>query len=363
MSDRWTEILPAADALMRQGVAEGVFPGAVLHVSREGHTIFTRAYGVAHRASGRPVTEATVFDLASLTKPLATTLAVMALIHDRRLGLEDRLGGLLPGWEETDKACITIRQLLCHRAGFPAWQPYYETLRTLPPPDRTRALHTLLRDELLHAPPDAQALYSDLDFMVLQAVVERRAGCRLDHWLQQAVYGPLGVRELFFVECGRPRPPKAFAATEDCPWRGYVLEGEVHDDNAFVLGGVAGHAGLFGTAAAVAHLLGLLWAALQGVTVAPPLERELLEVFVTRQAGSDWALGFDTPAAQSSSSGRFFPARSIGHLGFTGTSFWMDLERGLAVVLLTNRVHPQRSNQRIRAFRPALHDAVLEALA
>lgn len=352
----------AVDALMRKGLEAGVFPGAVLQVSREGVTVFGRAYGVANLATASPVSLHTLFDLASLTKPLATTLGVMALIQERRLSLESRLGDLLPGWEGTDKAPLDLRHLLSHRAGFPAWRPYFESLRALAPSDRHGAWLARLREESLLAAPGLSPVYSDLDFMVLQAVVEQVSGRRLDAWLQGAVYEPLGMDDLLFVDLRRGPPDRHFAATEDCPWRGRVLEGEVHDDNAFVLGGVAGHAGLFGTAGAVTNLLALLWAALVGAPAPAPLDRALLEEFVTRQGDSDWALGFDTPSASRSSSGRYFPRRSIGHLGFTGTSFWMDLERGLAVVLLTNRVHPSRDNQRIRDFRPALHDRVMERL-
>jgi CubicO group peptidase (beta-lactamase class C family) len=362
MTHRRIPDMRPVDALMRRGLEEGVFPGAVLQVSRQGATIFARAYGVANLATGRPVTLRTLFDLASLTKPLATTLGVMALLQDRRLSLETRLGELLPGWGETDKAAVTLRHLLSHQSGFPAWQPYFESLRALAPSVRPGALLAMLRDEPLLADPGAQPLYSDLDFMILKAVVEKVAGCRLDDWLQRAVYDPLGAVDLLFVDLERGRPDREFAATENCPWRGRILEGEVHDDNAFVLGGVAGHAGLFGTAGAVADLLTLVWQGLMGEPVPRPLDHALLEEFVTRQGHADWALGFDTPSASRSSSGRFFPRRSIGHLGFTGTSFWMDLERGLAVVLLTNRVHPSRSNQRIRDFRPALHDSVMERM-
>ncbi|MGD9097512.1 MAG: serine hydrolase, partial [Desulfobacterales bacterium] len=284
------------------------------------------------------------------------------LIQSDRLSLEDRLGDVAEVFAPSEKAGIRIRQLLSHQSGFPAWRPYFEILRRQPPAARGSLWRQMLAGEPLAYRPGEQTLYSDLDFMALQIVVEARAGQRLDQYAARELYQPMGLRDLFFTDTALPPLPRSFAATEQCPWRGRVLKGHVHDDNAFALGGVAGHAGLFGTAAAVADLLDLLLAAVKRPQPDQVLDAAQLRRFFQRQPSSDWTLGFDTPAATGSSSGRHFSASTVGHLGFTGTSFWMDLDREVFVVLLTNRIHPSRTSEGIKAFRPLIHDRIMEVL-
>ncbi|MGD9251139.1 MAG: serine hydrolase domain-containing protein [Desulfobacterales bacterium] len=347
----------------REALNGGVFPGAVVLVQDADGRRWIEAYGVADSATGEAARPDTVFDLASLTKPLCTALAVMQLIASGRLSLEDRLGDVLASFSATDKADILIRHLLSHQAGFPAWRPYFEILREKPMAERREVLISLLVNEPLEATPGAVSLYSDLDFLVLQIVVETLSGRHLDHYAAEKIYRPLGLAaDLFFTSTRVSPPPRAFAATENCPWRGRVLKGHVHDDNAYSLGGVAGHAGLFGTATAVGDLLSALLTAYRRSSVAGVFDPDLVRLFFKRCPPSDGALGFDTPAARDSSSGRYFSPNTVGHLGFTGTSFWMDLDRGIVVVLLTNRVHPSRANEDIRAFRPVIHDQIMAAL-
>ncbi len=198
--------------------------------------------------------------------------------------------------------------------------------------------------------------------MLLRRVVEAVGGLRLDRFAARRVYRPLGLEDLFFVDLNRPAVPREFAATEVCPWRGFLLEGQVHDENAWCVGGVDGQAGLFGTAGAVGVLLSALMAAFEGRDGAGPFDAGRVRELLSPGRPGARALGFDTPSAQGSSSGNRFSPRTVGHLGFTGTSFWIDLDRRVAVVLLTNRVHPSRANDRIRAFRPGIHDAVMDAL-
>jgi len=360
------ESLPSApaavDRLMRQALAHGVFPGAVLLAACGGQRLVHAAYGTANLYTQRPMTTVTLFDLASLTKPLATTLAVMLLCQRGGLSLDQRLPTVLPAVSDSDKSDITIAQLLSHTSGLPAYRPYFRLLATLPRPERRPRLHQLLvREPLLH-PPGARVLYSDLDFMLLEWVVETVARRRLDGFLAQEVYGPLQAAPLFFIDRERPVPEGAYAATEECPWRGRLMEAEVHDENAHVLGGVAGHAGLFGSAAAVQELVEELLAAYHGHPPARLFKADVVRRFWQPLPGGDKALGFDLPSVTHPSCGGFFPPNSIGHLGFTGTSFWVHLERRATVVLLTNRVHPTRDNTAIRQFRPAIHDAVMEAI-
>lgn len=347
---------------MRQALTDGVFPGAVLLAARGGEVLVHAAYGTANLYNHQPVTLATVFDLASLTKPLATTLAVMLLYQQGRLDPDERLPAVLPAAAHGDKRHITIAQLLAHTSGLPDYRPYYRQIALLPESERRLRLRQFLLDEPLLHPPGARVLYSDLDFMLLEWIVEAAAGQQLDRFLAEHVYAPLQVTALFFIDRKRPVPPAAYAATEHCAWRDRLLEAEVHDENAYALGGVAGHAGLFGTAAAIHTVLAELLAAYHGQPAAKLFRSDVVRRFWQPVPGSGKALGFDLPSADHPSCGHFFPSDSIGHLGFTGTSFWIHRIQQLSVVLLTNRVHPSRDNCSIRQFRPEIHDAVMQAL-
>jgi serine-type D-Ala-D-Ala carboxypeptidase len=352
------------DKLINEALSENVFPGSVLLVAKEDTILIEKAYGYANLFTRQEMTLETVFDLASLTKPLATTLATALLVQENRLSFSQRLSEVLSRFGSTDKAEITIRQLLSHTAGYPDYQPYYKALNRSAPAERSSALADLLIAEPLAHPVGQQAVYSDLGFMVLRWVVETLCGKRLDRFVTDRIYRPLGINDLFFVDLNKPRETGyLFAATEKCPWRKRVIQGAVHDDNAFVMGGIDGHAGLFGTAQAVFQLLTALLSDWCGTGETNLFDSDLLNRFFTRQTDSDRALGFDMPGRTGSSSGRFFSRRTVGHLGFTGTSFWMDLDRSVIVIFLTNRVHPTRTNEKIKTFRPKIHDAIMEDLA
>lgn len=351
--------------LMQRGVTDGVFPGGVLLVAHQGRILFLDAFGRARLTPERPMTIDTVFDLASLTKPLATTVALMLLVQEKKLHLDQGLASAIPFFLGTDKAHITVRQLLSHASGLPDYRPYYQELSRIEPSARKDALKALLLAEPPIHKPGRTSLYSDLDFMLLEWLVELGAEKPLDRFVQESVYVPLGLKHLFFVHLldGKKRNGLLYAATEDCPWRKEIMDGQVHDDNAYVIGGVAGHAGLFGTAQDVHVVLQELLNTWSGASNSRLFEGDVVRTFFERQsdAGS-WALGFDTPTRPDSSSGKYFSDQSVGHLGFTGTSFWMDLEKAVIVILLTNRIHPTRENERIKDFRPLLHDTVMEAL-
>lgn len=354
------ETFAEADKLMQAGIAQRFFPGAVLLVSAEGRVLFEAAYGWADLFNRQPMTCDAIFDLASLTKPLATTLAVMDLVQQGRLELDRPCFNQWPFLKGSDKADITVRHLLSHCSGLPAWKPYYLRLQRVPADERVGMLRQWLFDEPLEARPGKRAEYSDLGFLMLQHWVEEVAGQPLDRYVADAIYGPLDMG-LFFIGPSQTRSQNSFAATELCMWRNRLLKGEVHDDNANVIGGVGGHAGLFGSASAVAEMLLKLLASDQGQSQSC-FDQTIVQTFFKRQGHGDWALGFDTRAEQNSSAGSHFSADSVGHLGYTGTSFWMDRSRALMVVLLTNRVHPTRYNEGIKAFRPKLHDAVMACL-
>ena len=380
------------DALMVASIREGVFPGAVLLFSRGGQILSHRAYGQQSLLTHTPVTLETCFDLASLTKPLATALAVAKLVEGGILDLDQPLGSLLDCGGHDNKKPITIDQLLRHTSGFPAHRPFYSLLARMPREDRRQALRRLIMAEPLIHCPGTRQVYSDLGYMVLAWIVESTTRMRLDQFVDKIFFTPLGL-DLFFRPLGAcdvsPRQLKRFAATEHCPWRGRILTGEVHDDNAWAAGGVEGHAGLFGTAHAVEKLLCYVLAALQGTPIpqypesqtqppAPstqqqepspqnpiptnPIPGRVLRKFVQKEPGRERVAGFDTPSLVGSSAGGGFSIQALGHLGYTGTSFWMEPDSCIIVVLLSNRVHPSRDNLKIRQFRPRLHDAVMEKI-
>jgi CubicO group peptidase (beta-lactamase class C family) len=337
----------------------------VLLVSLKGSKTFCKAFGCASLHPERTMKEDTFFDLASLTKPLATVVSYMVLTQGFAIDLDDALGRLLPDFNKTNKKNVTVRQLLSHSSGLPAYRPYFETLRDLPQEARKEALrNNLIREPLVNMPGSA-CLYSDLGFMILQMIVERITGTQLDHFVKSAVYEPLGISDLFFnrLDNDQNKSPYSYAVTEKCPWRGEFMEGKVHDDHAYLMGGVAGHAGLFGTVEAVHALLQRLLTAWKGDADTMAFETPWIRTFFQPQSrAGTWALGFDTPSRPESSSGKYFSDRSVGHLGFTGTSFWMDLEKEVIIVLLSNRIHPTRANEKIKRFRPLIHDTVMTAL-
>lgn len=364
---------------MQSAVEEKIFPGAVLLVRSRGRLVYERAFGCAGFLP-RPeaATLETIYDLASLTKPLATTTATLCLIQEGKLRLDDSLGAHFHELKGKEISSATVFHLLHHSSGLPGWRPLYQEIaaqgRRHPgflgsEAARNFAIQYIGTVPLVH-PLGTKSLYSDLGFILLGMLLERVAGVSLDLFCRERIYQPLGIEDLVFLCTPRGEPNasgriltrRSIAPTEDDPWRGRVLRGEVHDENAYALGGVAGHAGLFGTAGAV---LAIADAWLDGyLRRSGFLDPELVRRFVIRDPRtpeSSWGLGWDTPSMPSSS-GRHLSAQSFGHLGFTGTSLWIDPVVELEVVLLSNRVHPGRGDTRIQQFRPLIHDVVYEAV-
>lgn len=354
-----------AEELMKEGVASGVFPGGVLCVWVKGAVRFRKAYGVTDLETRQLVTRDTVFDLASLTKPLATAPAILKLADQGLLSVDDSAGKYLAGFDTGDKKEITIAHLLCHTSGLPAHREYFHDLSTMAFEDRQPALRKFLEKEPLEYLPGEKVVYSDLGYMVLGFIVKAVSGMGLDRFATDRLYRPLGISDLFFIpanpETAVNNPPnlKNVAATENCPRRKMVVRGVVHDDNAYEMGGVAGQAGLFGTAGAVTTFVAELLDVYHGEKTGPVFSRTMAAQMMEPQCGTARTFGFDTVDPANSSAGRLFSARGVGHLGFTGTSCWIDPDRKAVVVLLTNRVHPDRASDAIRAFRPRLHDAVM----
>jgi len=372
------------DRLFERALGSGLFPGAVLTVAAGGEVVFETARGgVTHVPWSARVSPDTAYDLASLTKPLATALSVMALAERGKLHLDDTLE-LFLSEVPPDKIQISIRHLLGHASGLPAYRPFYKELIHLAPESRSLEMKKLLLAESLASPCGTRARYSDLGFMLLGWVIESLIGKGLADAARELVFEPLHVKGLYFPLTNNPAtgqiPPKPtftegeredvrymcctglVAPTEVCPFRKRVVCGEVHDLNAWVIGGVAGHAGLFGTAGSVAKLLLGLLDIYKGRSNCPNFPKRLLQEFWRIQGpDSTWALGFDTPSPAGSSAGSGFSPQSIGHLGFTGTSFWMDLEHEILVVLLANRTFPKadiKGQAEMRQFRTELHDLV-----
>jgi len=365
---------------MQQGVEEGVFPGAVLLVSHKGRTVHHAAYGCACLIpKPEPASTDTIYDLASLTKPIAAATAAALLVADGKLGLDDQLERYVPELTQDALRQATIRHLLNHTSGLPAWRPFYERivpdgkkLRDRPVAARRAAIYDAIHREPLVEPVGGRCLYSDLGFILLGEIVERIVKQEWAAFVHAEVFSRLGVRDLFYMSESGPTggmsvADRQFAATEQDDWRGRMIRGEVHDESAAVMGGVSSHAGLFGTADAVARAASPWLVAVRGKT--SPIPAPWAKEFVRKQSidpHGSWALGWDTPSigpvgAPASSGAHFSPA-SFGHLGYAGTSVWIDPERELIVVLLTNRVHPTRKNDRIRAFRPAIHDVIFQTV-
>ncbi|GKT08881.1 serine hydrolase [Desulforhabdus sp. TSK] len=402
----------ALDRLFNEALSRRVFSGASLLIGAPSAILYEKTWGYT-QWGGSLIDFQTQFDLASLTKPLCTTVLSMTAVQEKKAELDDTLTRFLPSAGlSPEKRRITLRHLLSHSSGFPAYIPFFKDLITLPSRERPAALRACILSTPLQSEPGKTPCYSDLGFILLGMVLEEIFDAPLlelySRWIQAMVrtsahhplpgfapsgfphFRPLrvsgdpmsrpkttchsgtwkdGREAASFYPSSQGEPTKgqdfkAFAATEYCPWRRRLLRGEVHDENAYTLGGITGHAGLFGTARQVFHQLSLLWRIYLGRISDGPCSRETVQTFWTRSdppSHGTWALGFDTPSAAQSSAGDLFSPGSVGHLGFTGTSFWLDLEKEIVVILLTNRVYPSRQNDKLRVFRPLLHNLIMES--
>ena len=347
------------DNLMVEATRNFVFPGAVLLFSKKEEILFHKAYGIANIFTSCPVTLNTVFDLASLTKPLATATSIMALVRDGKLSLEDQVGQILPEFKNSEKNEIRIEHLLSHTSGLPGYLPYFKILEKYPLHERKTQLRHLLLNTHLKNPIGHTTLYSDLGFMILSWIIEHTANFCIDRFVTDEVFKPLGLENLFYQDLQEKKKMAEYAATEICPWRKTLIEGVAHDENAFAVGGIEGHAGLFGTAEDIHGLLKHILISHEESLSKGLFPTDIVKTFLQRFKSFDRALGFDTPSDKNSSSGHFFSRGSVGHLGFTGTSFWIDLQRSIIVILLTNRIHPDRNNENLKKFRPVLHDTIM----
>lgn len=318
-------------------------------------------YGITGRAAGgKQVDNRTIYDLASLTKPLVTSLSILALIEEGKLKLSDSLADFFPRLADVHKK-IKIINLLEHTSGFPAHRAFFKELITTVENEREAVIIGRITQENLLFEPGAGELYSDLGYILLGKIIEKVSGEKLDSYWQRIILGPLGLEKGLFFAANRNVKASSFSATGFCQWSNRELCGVVNDDNCRSLGGVAGHAGLFGTIEALVQFCEIILKMYCGTFIHPKFSFELLRERLTHKRGR-WVLGFDTPSGLVSSSGKHFSFLTLGHLGFTGTSFWLDCKKMRGVVLLTNRVLGSEDLDLIRKFRPQIHDLIMEKI-
>jgi CubicO group peptidase (beta-lactamase class C family) len=351
--------LKPAWSVLDKAVEDSAFPGCTVGIGC-GNEFWLHAFGrQTYDRKSPAVTPETIYDIASLTKPVVTTTLVAMEVESGILNLDAPLGRYLPEWESGDqiewRKRATLRHLLTHTSGLPGKAFYYESLKT-----RRHVIAASISEKLVYE-PGTRVEYSDPGFILVGEIIERVTGRQLHELAQERIFAPLGMHDTLW------NPPKALrkriAPTgEDSPIRRGLICSSPHDDNAWVMGGVAGHAGLFSTAGDLAAFCQMM---LNGGIYAHHrlLRRATVQEFTSAQslAHNTRALGWVVPT-EPSASGKYFSARSYGHAGYTGTSIWCDPEKDVFVVLLTNRTFPSRTNERIQQARPAIHDAVMEAL-
>ncbi|HTU50357.1 MAG TPA: serine hydrolase domain-containing protein [Acidobacteriaceae bacterium] len=356
---------PIATSVLTDAVQRRVFPGAVFGVLHPDEQFVVESIGrFTYEPDSPPIQTDTIFDMASVSKAMATTSVAMLLWERGQLDLDEPLARRVPEFLASNsefgsltalRPRVTLRMLLAHCSGLPAYAPLYKTCAT-----GTDLLEACLHMPL-EAPPETQAVYSDIGFILLGHLLEQVAGERLDSFCQREIFAPLGMSSSMYCPPADLRPTIPPTADKE-NMRHRILQGEVHDGNCWRLGGVSGHAGLFSNVPDTLRLADCLLN--RGRNIFQP---ETISQFTTRQQmppSSGWALGWDTPTAPSSS-GTLFSAHSVGHLGYTGTSLWIDFDKQVAIVLLTNRTYPgddAAASEAIKSVRPRFHDALMREL-
>ncbi|MBX7147500.1 beta-lactamase family protein [bacterium] len=342
------------DSLFEQALADGVFPGASVLVLSHQKIVFEKVYGLAQKEPiERALTPHLFFDIASLTKPIATATLFMKAVERKLCSLHDPLSKYF----SKANPQITLAHLLNHSSGLAAYKEYEKESH---PADIKQWMTDKIVSESLENPVGTKVVYSDLGYLLLGFILEKIFSLPLDVLFKNEIANPLKLN-LFYNPISKPldKTESHFVATELCPLRNKILLGEAMDERCYLLNGVAGHAGLFGTARDVAGYLIELRKVEKGESTF--VNPAVLKTFLTKPASGGFTLGFDTPSFPSSS-GKYFSELSVGHLGYTGTSFWWDRKKDFSVILLTNRIHPTRINEAIKKFRPKAHDVIVENL-
>jgi serine-type D-Ala-D-Ala carboxypeptidase len=365
--------------ILSTAVQEGIAPGVIVVAGSGGEMPIFEVVGSRQIEPSRlPLDRQTVWDLASLTKPLVTALLTMQAVQSGVLDLDEPIGAAPADADPASVNAMTVRRVLAHAAGFVAHLPLWAgALRPQGPKagdaEARAAIVAAAAGAALAYPPGSRSIYSDLGFILLGDRLEQRLGDRLDRLAATRLPAPFGTEALAFRPIGEASSVLPLAPTENCPVRGRLLVGEVHDLNAYAMAGVAGHAGLFGTADAVVAVVRALLAAYRGAGpaagVAPIVDRSVLRTFWTAAGipGSTWRLGWDGPSQEGSLAGDRIARTAVGHLAFTGCSLWIDPEREAFVLMLSNRVHPRvredaEAKAGLRVLRRAVNDAALDAL-
>ncbi len=346
------------DGVMESAVKDSAFPGAVLLVAKSGIVVHNKGYGFFdYGVYSKPVDENTIYDLASVTKVIATTSAVMRLVDEGKLNLSDPIVKHFPRFGQNGKERITLYNLMVHNSGLPAWRRFYDFCK-----DAWCVVDSVFATGLVYKTGDS-TIYSDLGLITIGKLIEKLSGVGLDKYADSVFFKPLGMRTTMYNPPAMLLPRTAPTEIDDY-WQktGVAVRGRVHDENAAVLGGVSGHAGLFSTTSDLAIMMQML---LNGGTYGGKryIKEETVKQFTTRQSQkTSRGIGWDTKSSDRSFSGTLTSMKTFLHTGFTGTSVVADPEKGIIVVFLTNRVHPIRSNTRIFDVRPKVHDAVMKAL-
>ncbi|HQI39750.1 MAG: hypothetical protein B6D44_12460 [Ignavibacteriales bacterium UTCHB2] len=342
------------ESVVNNGIKDKAYPGAVVLIWQNGNILYENSFGkFTYDENSSDVNINTMFDLASLTKVIATTTATMLCLNRGLFNLDDKVVKYIPEFGKNNKENITIKNLLLHNSGLPAFIRFYE--RGL---NNNEVLNEIYSTKLENIPGE-KTIYSDLGFITLGKIIEKVTGKTLDKFCADKIFKPLAMNSTYYNVPDSLK--KLCAPTEiDNYWRMKTIQGEVHDENSYILNGVAGHAGLFSTAEDISKLMAMLMnkGKINGKEF---LKSSTIEMFIKRYGSeSTRALGWDTKSEKGSTAGNFFSSNSFGHLGFTGTSVWADPVRNLFVVFLTNRVYPTRENSGLTKVRPALHDAVIK---
>ncbi len=351
--------LQKVDDIMREAVFDSTFPGGVVAVVKDGVMAYEKGFGYETYEKLQPIQPDNIYDLASLTKVMATTPSIMKLVNDGEISLDDKVGEYIPEFKEGKKGEITIRNLLLHNSGLPAFRVYIDSLQT------RDEIRNAIRNEPLIYEPGTTYEYSDLGFILLGEIVEEVTGQSLDRYLRKEFYYPLGMNGTFFnpTKIGRWISRRIPPTEIDTTYRMKTMRAEVHDERAYYLDGVAGHAGLFAQARDIAVFCQML---LSNGSYAGQqyLKPATVEIFAKRQSKLvNRGYGFDRKSDGFSTAGSMTSHRTFGHTGFTGTSFWIDPANNMAIIMLTNRTYPYRSyGANISKIRAAVADAVMSSI-
>jgi serine-type D-Ala-D-Ala carboxypeptidase len=355
------QIKKRIDILVEKELKRPLFSGcSVGYHSKSGQELVYHYGRTGFESSDKWVDDETLYDLASLTKPLVCSLSLLALLEAGKIHFEDPLSRFY-GARHSNKDTIRIADLLNHCSGLPAHYNFYESLIDYPVDERKKIVVEMIFAQRGQYPPQQKEIYSDLGFILLGDIVEKVSRQCLDIFWQETICRPLGLEKGLFFPKKWGGGGGCYMSTGMCRWSKERLSGKVHDDNCRAMGGVAGHAGLFGTTSALLAFCKHVLQQLSGETDHPAYSAQLLREALLGGKGRAWTCGFDSPHPTDSSSGNYFSSASRGHLGFTGTSFWIDPLQRTVIVLLTNRVLCGDNKEAIKSFRASVHDAIMRS--